>query len=207
MLCYRQTAITNHPKRVQRLDMYRLYAIYTSIYICIYIRNVNWSSKTWSTCTWGSFYVSFSIRRRYFRLFFFFNFFCYAFIYCVLVFPTSLVYIRYCLISVFIFSVVHHYHCTRRFVSFALHLFVHNVRSRFSSRVTRWFHPWAVVTPSSSRYRVSLVLSYPGTVMSDCASHTCSWCIFFSSHPNALSFVLLSIAFSSFLSLPLFIFS
>lgn len=97
--------------------------------------------------------------------------------------------------------------CTRRFVSFALHLFVHNVRSRFSSRVTRWFHPWAVVTPSSSRYCVSLVLSYPGTVMSDCASHTCSWCIFFSFHPNALSFVLLSITFSSFLSLPLFIFS
>lgn len=60
LLCYRQTAITNHPKRVQRLDMYRLYATYTSIYICIYIRNVNWSSKTWSTCTWGSFYVSFS---------------------------------------------------------------------------------------------------------------------------------------------------
>lgn len=53
--------------------------------------------------------------------FIFFNFFCYAFIYCVLVFPTSLVYIRYCLISVSIFSVVHHYHCTSsiRFLRFA----------------------------------------------------------------------------------------
>lgn len=91
--------------------------------MCIYIRNVNWSSKTWSTCTWGSFYVSFSIRRRYFRLFFFwfFNFFCYAFIYCVLVFPTSLVYIRYCLISVSIFSVVHHLplYSSIRFLRFA----------------------------------------------------------------------------------------
>lgn len=94
--------------------------------------------------------------------FLFFNFFCYAFIYCVLVFPTSLVHIRYCLISVFIFSVVHHYHCTRRFVSFALHLFVHNVRSRFSSRVTHVGSirgplllqvPLAIACPSCSHIR------------------------------------------------------
>lgn len=116
-------------------DRYIDYMQYIQIYVCIYIRNVNWSSKTWSTCTRGSFCFNFSIldgsRTASLDTFLF-------------------LWLRFCLLRPGISHIVRIYpslpylsfyllcsllsHSIRRFVSFALYLFAHNVRLRFSSR-------------------------------------------------------------------------
>lgn len=128
-----------------------------------------------------------------------FCFFCYAFVYCVLVFPTSLEFIRHCLITVSIFSVVHY--LTLSVASFLSLCTSSPTTSGRGFPLVALVPSWAVVTPSSSRCRVSLVLSCPGMVMRDCVSHTQSSSCLLSSSICAFLFLFL------LLSLPFFLFS
>lgn len=153
----------------------------------IHIRNVNWSSKTWSTCTQSSLWSScfrFVGSNAFLALFHFQN------DYCVLVFPTSFAFIRYYPVSVFIVfsSSVFILYSQFHFFRLCTPLFVHGVWLRFpvalvSSR--------AVVPPSYCCYRACLVHSYPGMVMRSfhlvciliSSSSTCVFiifCLFFS---------------------------